>query len=518
MKFRKLRSLDIKADYERFFRRFQLSPHLSTLEELSLTLSPPHREKEVRCLDFTAPTAGPLNLGEALPNLKKLVLLNFQISIEMVTNLPPSIEHLEIAYFFSTATRETSCGLKHIQALPRTLTYLSLKSRIECSAENIKALPRSLKTCKLNTVFKSEVMELFPPGLTILEGETIELDVNALNNLPIGVKAVQLALGSSRTQVAEVDFPNVVLPSHVTVLKIHAERVSVPPIGPSTLPPKLTFLMMESSGAMLERHFHFLPPTLIAIDLRQCSSSLTSEVVKLLPQGLKSLSLSRAAPFGDDWLTAGLPPNLLNLDMSPHFKWQNEALGSLPRSLININLSRMNRLNDFGVGLLPPMITLLNACGSRHLTGKCFATLPRSLTQLMVDAGASIQDHEISHLPRSLTYLRIWGAKNLTDACFRMLPRRLETLVLDGPGPHFAADRIADLPQSITILTFVPEINRSLTTAYFSQKFSRLDSDEREDPESPIYLQPSPRPTATNGPSVSSFFSNLFSKEFWSSK
>jgi hypothetical protein len=525
MKFKRLQCLDITADYARFFSRFQLSSHFSTLTELVLTLALPRKEKAIQCLDSWNPQdSSPLNLGEAMPFLEKLILRHFEVSIAFVSLLPPLLLYLDMAYYLSKSNREYCTKTAHIEALPRNLTYLALKSDMDSSEASIKALPSTLKTAKLQITLKAETLNFFPKSLTLLEGRTAHLPLESLNNLPIGIQIVEIVIDQG---VPAQEMKNVILPGHVTHLSIAGTQEI--PIFETSLPPQLIHLILNNAGSLKDSDFACLPKTLKMLSLSRCNSSLTPVMLKYLPIQLRFLVLGRSEPFKDEWILAGLPPNLVGLDIIPHFSWSNEVLQHLPRSLVNVNIGKMTKLNNQGISLLPPFLTILNTSTTRYVTGKCFRSLPRTLTRFMIDTGDTISDHEISHLPRALKYLRIWGAKFLTDACFKMMPRRLDTLVLNGPGPIFSTARISELPQSITILTFPPEVNHELTTAYFSQKFTMLDSDEREDIELPIYLSPLAPPSPNSGRnsqkkreeedvSIISSISSIFSKNFWSAK
>jgi hypothetical protein len=503
MKFRKLDRLDITATYNRFFNRFKPSPTFTTLTELSLTLAPPIDEKTARCLDTPVNEGDvPLNMGECFPILEKLVLKGFTLSTEFVEKLPPTLLHLEITMRSLGDPRMPYLKTSQIKALPRSLTFLNLQPSMESSAANVEALPQGLKTAILNTRLKDETIELFPKSLTLLEANTESLSVPAIISIPSFVRRISVLVSNPADATT---WSQEVLPDHVTEIRISGFFNAL------MFPQKLTLLELDSSGNLLNEDFKNLPPTLKKLHLHKVSPSLSPEVVKTLPK-LRSLTMTRVENFSDEWIKAGLPQSLIALDLVPHYSWSNESLALLPRGLRSVNLSKLKKLNDVGVALLPPHLTTLNASGSRYITGECFKDLPRGLAHLIIDTGHSVSDEHIAFLPRGLTYLRIWGAKFLSDNCFRHLPRRLSTLVLDGPSARFTTSKVDSLPKSIKILTFAAEINRDMTTAYFTLPMVKLDSDEREDEEA-YPTNPVPKKAATDlKPS-----SSIFSLEFWTS-
>lgn len=479
MKFRKLSSLSVAATYQRLFHRFELSRNFVTLKELSLTMPTPYPVERSQCLD-NLPSNGkqPLNLGEYCPVLEKLVLTGFTVGLPFIVLLPPTLKHLQVTIRSGSDIWLSTAAL---EALPRGLTHLDLKPNL--TASQAIHLPRTLKWAKLQMTVEWDKLDLLPRTLTWLEAPMLPPNTHTLLNLPPFIKTVK---DLNRIQIAMHIDPALVIPDHVTHLSVHRYFMH----QFAGLPSCLTHLDWESAAGISLAAIPPLPLTLTHLSISCLSDDCVSEHVQLLPRSLRSLSLVKFAPFSADWLKAAYPAALTSLDLTPHYKWENTYLETLPQNLVNLrflHVANMKKLNHVGVSYLPRTLTTLSIYGSFHIAGNCFVHLPPSLTSFNFERGPTVHDLNIRELPRSLTYLRIYDAAHLTNDCFVDLPRRLRSLVLNGPHTAFKpAQNVQSLPHSLTLLEFADHINDEMNSAYYGQTFPVWDSDDREDLDVPL--------------------------------
>ena len=493
MKFRRLERLSITATYERFFSRFEMSPHFRTLYELELTVT--SKTANTLWLETIDPEirGTPLNLGKATPFLKTLILRQCSVSHTFVTLLPPTLRTLEIRVHSRYASDAYCVNEDTIAALPRELEHLTLLPLISSSKESIAALPPTLKSIRPVAEFDESTFGLWPQSATLVVGNTLSLSVEAIAQLPPFIQQIVTQYGSTDLHI----------PDHVTLLHLKSRSPAL------SLPSKLTSLTLSDSYIWRMNDMLELPKTLKYLEMRNMGPGFTPAFIKSLPN-LRSLSLQRIESFEDEWIVEGLPETLTHLDLNPHHKLSDEAFKLLPRGLRSISLSRHAKISNQGVANLPESLTSLKLFSATHLTGECFKGLPRGLTELVLSKASQVENYHLSHLPRWLTYLRLESPVKITEDGFKMLPRRLKTLTFAGEVPKFSPSRVSELPPSITQLYALS--NESFEQAFRTARPAKLDTDEREEIESPIII---PKKTQSAGHTSSSTSLSIFTSTFW---
>lgn len=502
MKFRQLDRLRICASYERFFCKFSLSPNFHTLKDLELVLSSCTTPNGSCCLNSceTEPLSGPLNLSIATPNLTRLSLHSFAVSREFVALLPQSLLTLNIRILTSKPMLDSEV----IRLLPRNLTNLVLYPTMDSDKATIAALPPNLLYATLQTTFNESTMHLFPKKAIEISGETDQI-ISCISQIPRYITTVSIQTFIAAT----ADFH---IPDHVHTLTMKDYQPQVYEIAGKFQPPlSLTRLSIRNARLFTASRIKDLPACLLHLSLENLGPDISSEIVPTLPK-LKSLTLSRIESFRDDWALAGLPDSLVVLDLTPHHLWTNASFENLPRShLRTVNLSKNTKIDNAGIALLPYTLTYLQLIVAKNVTGECFIDLPRGLTHFNLEEAQNVKNIEISHLPRALRYLRLGSANLLTNASFALLPRKLDVLILDGNGPKLNSSELHRLPRSLRQITLSSmETSNKIWEDYISIERDVLDTDEREDNETPILVPSSQNPTSN-----SYQISRIFTSEFW---
>lgn len=500
MKFRRLERLALAASYERFFRRFEWSPNFSTLLELEFTMTSKTTNAAL-WLDSVDPLVPgtPLNLRLAAPNLNTLKIRQCSVSHAFLSLLPESLRTLQVLIKPTIGPDGREPLATVIAVLPRDLEHLWVKPLLGTDSATIAALPPKLKTLHSVGEFEVRTLDEWPKSLQLLEGDTTMLPIESLEQLPSFIQDVRTPHTGNRLHI----------PDHVTSLTLTTRTDAM------SLPSGLTSLKLHDAHNWGLNDFKSLPKTLTSLETRHMGPTVTAEVLPFLPK-LKSLTLQRIESFGDEWLLLGLPDTLTELELLPCFSWTDEAIAHLPVGLRNVNLTRLKKITDIGIRHLPYTLTSIKLMSTMHVTGNCFRDLPGGLLTFALEYAQNVEDYHLSHLPRLLTYLRLGYAEKLTDDGFKLLPRRLMTLSLDEKGPSHSVDRVADLPHSLTQINSTAKNYNEFVAAYFKVQPLMLDTDEREEPETPIIVPKQPKAIATD--SSGSIFSTSFWKGVFSSK
>lgn len=497
MKFRRLSRLSITASYERFFRRFEWSPNFSTLLELEFTMTTKAANASL-WLDHVDPEqpGTPLNLSLAAPNLVTLKLRQCSVSYHFLALLPASLRTLQILVQSASASGENQPMEAVIAILPRDLEHLTIAPPLLPHATIVNALPQKLKTLRQIAYIEEATINLWPQSLElVIVNDTTGLSLESIAALPKCFQNVQTHLGSA----------NLHIPDHVTTLKLMARA------NPISLPSNLTSLTLTESHYWRNNDFKELPKTLTFLEMRNMGPDLMPSLLKTLPK-LRHLSFQRIESFNDDWLLEGLPDTLRELELLPSYAWSDAALAHLPRGLREVNLTRLKKISDAGIPLLPFTLTSIKLMSTLHITGNCFRDLPGGLHTFALEYAEKVENYHLSHLPRLLTYLRLGHAELISEDGFKLLPRRLKSLSLDEKSNISSTARVAELPHSLTLITMGTKIHKEFTEAYFKVRPIMLDTDEREEAETPILV---PAKLAPASPSV---FSSAFWKGLFGSK
>lgn len=498
MKFRRLERLSITASYERFFRRFEWSPNFSTLLELEFTMTTKTTNASL-WLDHVDPEkpGTPLNLSIAAPNLHTLKLRQCSVSYHFIAHLPVTLRTLQILVQTTRGDDPNHTMEAIIAILPRDLEHLIIAPPLLPTAAIVNSLPQKLKTLRNVAMLDTATINLWPPSLeTVVVNDTTDLSMETLEALPKCFQNVQTHITS----------PQLHIPDHVTTLKLTAR---IP--EPISLPSNLTSLTLTNSHFWRNNDFQRIPRTLTYLEMGNMGPDLMPSLLKSLPK-LRYLSFHRIESFNDDWLIEGLPETLLELELVPSYSWSDAALAHLPRGLRDVNLGRLKKITDVGIPLLPFTLTSIKLMSTLHITGNSFRDLPGGLQTFALEYAEKVENYHLSHLPRLLTYLRLGHAELITEDGFKLLPRRLKSLSLDEKSPISSTARVAELPHSLTLITMGSKIHKEFTEAYFNVSPIMLDTDEREELETPILVPAKPSEAS---PSV---FSTAFWKGIFGSK
>jgi hypothetical protein len=314
-----------------------------------------------------------INIGEALPNLRELTLLNLSRTRGgLLKAMPPALERLTI---FSEGS---SMPAEWVSCLPPSLKYIegicsTLHSTYEVSTAMI--CPQ-LEHWRVGGAFEASLIRRFPPTL-----KSIVLNPALPSMLPTINASVRR------------------LPRTLTELELKTHQLSNRWIN--FLPRSLTYLYLCTSGVKKGEKI-------------ELSSSLPS---------LKRLKLATYTPLstdsGDGFVLQEIPPSLLHLDIDCNVEWQ-----SLPgSSLVTLNIGPSSPDIPSRTELPPSLRSLrIDLLGARLPSG----LQSIALTKLYATT-TTLAPGRIKYLPQTLETLHVASWPNLEEAEY--LPPSLTELV-----------------------------------------------------------------------------------------
>lgn len=414
----------------------QLPRHLQTLHLLTL---PSFVFENARQLPATLSTLHLSTVSMAftdtdfLPSqLQSLTLDCMEVDREAYfPPLPPSltylfVKHLKKYGFPSTIFEDVYYGL------PQDLIHLH--APFPCSLKTIKRLPRSLRTLSNtentginNWVDKKSILAL-PPNLEVLSlnfSAYFKLDMHDLALLPSSLRVFNTGNIGLYSSDRNIHMLNMNLFSHLkclTELSLHGGSLDI-----------------DHNG------FQHFPSTLLHLHLNTYvarQNDLTSEVLAMLPRGLRQLSIMHPFTITSSSLNQ-LPSTITHLTLRciitpllmmddlahltqlSHFEYEGHfdacSLSSLPSELSSLTLYHTFLCKD------PEL-----PCITRNL----IQLLPRKLKRLMIQgfyepAVRTTPDPDLlRHLPPSLTHLKLDALPVHVNA-WKYLPPTLKHLRLN---------------------------------------------------------------------------------------
>lgn len=398
------------------------------------------------------------NLAELFPALNNVELGPSPSSFAI---FPPTIE--ELRFFVpkhSTTDPQTLASLSlkkldffttpgdplpYLQALPSTLTHLSIGASSTVNQQHLALLPASLTFLSCCASPSSwDLFALLPRGLTCLRmigdipddpyGDT---EYHKLSNLPPKLTELYLTAFTISTRMLPL------LPRSLTILE-----------------PRF-FLFLS---------FQDMPPRLQSLTLE----NLEPAFIPVLPATLTYLRIWDLDPFTDDNIGL-LPATMKDLTLNQNISLTNAAIALLPRNLHSLDLSRNTNISDDGLKRLPPMLKILTIKGATDISEKVVPFLPRNLAsieirnvdswgddsakylppflnQLILGKGTRFTNAGCHDLPPKLVTLELRLNRALTFECLRLLPRTLQTLSLP-KNINFTKANQHLLPPTLCIVT-----------------------------------------------------------------
>jgi hypothetical protein len=387
-------SVGLSADVHPSFLS-SLPTTLQTLQLLPVSLDPveviwTHLPRTLTCLSILHVLGPPSeDLAGIPPYLTELQVENFEIG--KVTQLPPSLQSLNIAKLSTDSNRDKSTLSDFFSFLPDCLTSLYVGATVKLDNNLIASvkMPKPLTKCiipKINLSSEPALCSL-PETLTHLIVGEIAPNMTALPKLP------QLKYFEAENMPLLPDMLNH-LAHHSTQLESlqirnceaiiydfsTSEIFVIDELAP------MAYLITKSNSAFYESSdpstiFRF-SRSLIHVKIPNCAYIGRHFLLDVMPTSIQALSMSAA--------------QLEDKDLTLLSRWTNLSV-----------------------------LALLNA---KAITSASFCHLPRSLTRFELVAPsknekiASIRDHDFPHLPRSLTEITLFPASHLTDACVTLLP------------------------------------------------------------------------------------------------
>jgi hypothetical protein len=141
--------------------------------------------------------------------------------------------------------------------------------------------------------------------------------------------------------------------------------------------------------------------------------------------------------FFRDFFASWLPESLTRFDCNDTRLLTDKFFSNLPSSLLELNLSLQEKdchsmFSSDAFKSLPPRLTRLVTAVDANADDSFIAFLPRSLVELSMSRLRILHDSNVEHLPRGLKYLHLRHVEiGMTDSCIPYLPRSLERLELE---------------------------------------------------------------------------------------
>lgn len=395
------------------------------------------------------------------------------ISGQDFASLPRTLKHLNLASL-SFATSD------HVARLPPKLETLELTSLQEMSDESFKHLPRLLTSLNLETAtgYSSQAVKYFPQKLTRLNiGITTQLDTtnHGQNHLP-----PLPSDGSPQPHHQDSIFGINALPKMLTFLAME-KCLSVGILKKKIALPHLTFLSIPKIDQFDETNIHFLPQSLITLNLLH-ATKLTDKAISLLPPNLSFLAAcSSSALHFNSW--KHLSPRLQSrLPMPLPFEMLRGAATSIIEEQMksSLNFAKNDQGYLHGVGI-DRNHGNHGIDGNDSALGARISNSPLSDPQgasthpnhsKMADR-SSLQSNQARHIPRirfdswiqetltretvqgflpdEMEYLDVTLATNLKFPYAASLPSGLRELYLPITSPVYSLE-FAQLPRDLEIL------------------------------------------------------------------
>lgn len=434
-------------------------------------------KENVHNMEFVSSFAPPgiLPLIGQFRRLKSLEIISYRVirdfdswhvSDSFFIDLPPDLQKLVLPWDKMT--------VKHLSALPKSLTSLSLSGVVFFPLESVKCLPSMLLELNLTkaSIGPAMIKEL-PRTLTILrlQGDR-QLSDPAVSDLPASLTTLMLPENVALTNDAIK-----LLPSGLVTLNLRANARLTDECVPAL--PRLLSTLVLMNARLTRKSLSHLPPLLTHVTLPQpLLDSVTDEDVMLLPRGIHALSF-----IYNEHLTANcisfmptrilsnrhdLPPPInqglalrfisdlprdstqLQLPTWVFNRLTDEFVEHLPRGITEIDWP-MVQLSDASVKAFPPSLLILRLRSTSTFTDAALKHLPSSLTVLSLPKCTLIGDIGLQYLPRGLLLLDLSMNRLITDAGLPALPMGLQDLLLH-TNANITDAGIPALPKTLTRL------------------------------------------------------------------
>jgi hypothetical protein len=356
-------------------------------------------------------------------SLKTLIL--YTMSKDALHLLPPDIEHVQIARMDRRVAWMTIEDWRAISRLTKLKSlYLGYYGHFD--VKSAEMIPRSLEalilagTLGISSEEESvEILRALPHSLTQLYGvwPMGYLTPVMARNLPTSLREMGMNYRQGVVPLAVASLPN-----SLTRLDVYGAARDYEQI--KSFPANLSDLMVDQ---LPERVLHLLPDNLQTLKIVKDEFWLFSELVEMLPRGLKTLEIPDADPKDEmEVILRALPPSLTHLVLgsSLFITMSSSSSQLLPRTIKSISLHfEMNVATEEGLdGLaewilgLPSSLSLLEflpqtlSPSAFQSFGKLANLKSLSLEMCKKQEEGWAKEFKFTHLPRQLTHLRLADA------------------------------------------------------------------------------------------------------------
>jgi hypothetical protein len=331
------------------------------------------------------------SIGEYFPALESLTLTGWAgFGAASMRKLPPTVTFLELTYCNSF----TDALLR--DCLPESIEHLLLPGSAKISPAVGAYLPRTLKSFSTGytSVWTANDIQALPQSLTSLSIHFEPLSANEIINfLPQRLKSLELRCFWG----VQASFTAANWPSTLETLLLRDGSVT---LVSQTLPASLTRLELGTVAEGFE--VTSLPPSLRTFSVRDLPFSykktFKDPVLATLPSTLTHLSITSDIPITDDGL-ALLPKFLQVLHLHAVVSITGRGFKLLPRYLCSLELQRVQDITDEEIADLPRWITHLRLDSAKLLTDAFAIHLPRGLRLLNVSGNGNFTFKCLPHMP-----------------------------------------------------------------------------------------------------------------------
>lgn len=351
--------------------------------------------------------------------------------------------------FIRDTILESKWGRHELEALPPSLTHLSLSARLACESL-YQYIPPGITSLNMERTFwwSSEMTQALPRTLTSIGQSAPTANLEAFPFLPEFLDVRGLALTSEEAKSLPLDQKTLGPINYLTIGE-HERRVSDNGL---------------KRVAYTEDWLALLPQTLTKLKLMNSTPLLRLRDLAILPKSITDLYVYELIPEepGSMSLNVATLPNLLSITFGCHTQEAHGIVLFLPRSLTSLNFLSGSKGTKAEVEY-PPLLRHLEWRSTFISSNTSTMAFPRNLTRLILDTPVLWDAQAVSGLPRAIMFLELCESL-LTDKACAHLPSTLLSLVvgevarendpcaLNGRHPSHASShpwRVDDVPPGL---------------------------------------------------------------------